>query len=325
VRGADVTLAPVPGPEWDALVAQSGRPYRYSHRSAAGRAFEEAYPSYRFTPLRVEYADGSELLFPLVRVRRRVRQLGTALASPLGLEGRPVAVQGAPRGDHFTQLFAALDGVGQLVVNGGAGGSPPDAGVVSTSATHVVDLRPGYEALWERSFAPSNRNKCRKAERGGVEVAEDSSDEAVDAYYSLYAQASAEWGYDEPPYPSALFRALLAHGSAELWIARLDGRPVAGSIVLRGSHDLCYWSAALDREHRDVAPSNAVLRAVIESGCERGFDYVDLGGSTGLPGVEAFKLSFGGIPVEYRSISLTTTTHRLLEASRRRLARSGRR
>jgi hypothetical protein len=317
-----VELTSVSDAEWDALLARSGRPYRYSHRAAAGRAFEAAYPSYRYAPLHVTYGDGSEMLFALVGVQRRVRQLAMALGMPLGLEGAPVPLRGVVTGAHLEQLFAALDGIGQLVVSGGAGGSPPDVGASSTNETHVVDLRRGFDTLWNDVFGAKTRNMCRKAERAGVEVTRDTSDPAVDAYYALYAKAAAGWGYGEPPYPRALFEALLAGGDAELWIARLDGRPVGGAIVLRGSHDLCYWSASVDREHRDVAPGNAILRAVIESGCDRGFEYADLGGSTGLPGVAAFKRSFGGSPVEYRSISLTTKAHRVLEGSRRRLARS---
>ena len=324
MSGAAATLTTLPDPEWDSLVAGAGTPFRFSHRATAGRAFESAFPSYRYTPLRASFADGTELLIGVVRAQRRLRQLSMAMAMPLGLEGTPVVLRGTLTAEHLEQLFAALGDVGQLVVSGGAGGSPPRTATTSPHVTHVVDLRPGYEALWNGAFGAKTRNMCRKADRAGVVVAIETSEEALGAYYGLYCGAAAGWGYDEPPYPRALVEGMIAGGAAELWIARLDGAVIAGAIVLVGSHDLCYWSAALDREHRNAAPSNAIVRAVIESGCERGFEYIDLGGSEGLPRVEAFKRSFGAEPVEYVSVTLTTGAHRLIEGSRRRLARSGR-
>ena len=161
---------------------------------------------------------------------------------------------------------------------------------------------------------------CRKAEREGVTVADESQTAAED-YYALYEKTARGWGREQPPYPRELFAALIGSGAAELWIGRLEGRPVAGALVLRGSHDLLYWSGAMDREHASVAPSNAVLRALIESACGRGIDYLDFGASTGLPGVEAFKRSFGATPREFISISLSSRRHRGLEWSRRHVAR----
>jgi CelD/BcsL family acetyltransferase involved in cellulose biosynthesis len=241
---------------------------------------------------------------------------------PLGLEGTPLAAAGAARGEHLLALFRALPDCGSLIVSGGAGGSPPAAGVLSRSVTHVLDLQPGFDAVWNERFSAKNRNMCRKADRGGVVVNAESSQEAARAYHALYAAAAEDREQQADRYPQALFSAFLESGSAELWLARADSEVVAGALLLRGSQDLLYWSGAMKREHRHLAPSNAVLRAAIASGCERGFRYFDFGASTGLSGVEAFKRSFGAQPRACFSTALSTRRNRQLERARRLLARS---
>ena len=114
-------------------------------------------------------------------------------------------------------------------------------------------------------------------------------DEAVAAYWSLYETASRERGHAQPSHPRELFSALLDSGHAELWLARLDGRVLAGGMMLRGSDDLLYWSGAMDRRHQAVAPSNAVLREAIRSACSQDIAYFDFGASSGNAGVERFK------------------------------------
>jgi CelD/BcsL family acetyltransferase involved in cellulose biosynthesis len=315
----------VPGDaEWDEALAASGRPYRFSHRAAAGRAFEAAYPSYRFEPRRVSYDDGTVMLLPLVRVRRRVGALGMALCMPLGLEGTPLVLDGEVTPAHVHGLLDALDEIGMLQVHGGAGASPPATGRVTDGLTHTLDLRPGFERLWEEAFSSKNRNVCRKADRAGVEVSEESTADGAAAYYALYATTSKGWGYAEPPYPQRLIGALVGSGTAELWLARLEGQPIAGALLLRGSQDLLYWSGALDRERQAVSPTNAVLRTAIESACARGIAYFDFGASTGLTGVEKFKASFGAQPCEYRSVELRSRAYAALEGVRAGLS-AGRR
>jgi hypothetical protein len=314
------SLTELSGAAWDAAVAASGEQFRFSHRADAGAAFQRAFPSYEFRPCRVDYADATSLLWPLVAVRRRLDALSTYLAMPLGLEGRPIVAAGAPRPQHVEALFASLQ-CGRLDVCGGAGGSPPGAGRLASFSTHVLDLTPGYAAVWSDSFPAKTRNMCRKAERGGLTVEQDASPESIAAYAALYRASSKVWGYDTPPYPDVLFEALLASEWAELWLARIDGAIVGGAVMLRGSDDLLYWSGAMNRDYRHLAPSNAIIRAVVEDACERGIAYLDFGASAGLSGVEAFKRSFGAQERDYTVATLSTWGYRQLERVQQGAAR----
>jgi len=313
VRDLDV-LAP---DAWDAATVATEAPLRFSHRAAAGRAFEAAYPEYDYEPCRVEYDDGTTLLVPLVRVGRRLGALTTMLGMPLGLEGRPLVIAGELRPGHLHGLFAALEGCGRLVVHGGAGGPLAADGPGEHASTHILELAPGFEMLWEQSFSSKNRNSTRKAEKAGIEVGRADD---VGAYHALYSAASRAWGYSDPPYPRALLDALMDSGHAELWLGRLDGTPVAGAFLLRGSDDVFYWSGAVAAEHRTLAPGNAVITTAVKSACERGLGYFDFGASTGLPGVSAFKESFGASEVRYGTVDLASRRYRAATAAQRMLA-----
>jgi hypothetical protein len=298
VRSLEVLTADA----WDAAIAAAGASFRFSHRASAGRAFEATYAEYEFEPCHVAYEDGTTLLVPLVRANRRVSALTMMLGMPLGLEGRPLVVDGELRGGHLRGLFSALPGCGRLTVHGGAGGDLPPDEMRSEASTHVLELASGFETLWEQSFSSKNRNSTRKAEKAGIEVgpAEDAA-----AYHALYAAAARAWGYSGPPYPRRLLDALMESGHAELWLGRLNGDPIAGAFLLRGSDDVLYWSGAVAAEHRALAPGNAVIKAAIQSACDRGITYFDFGASTGLPGVSAVKESCGAAEVHYGTVDLT--------------------
>jgi hypothetical protein len=302
--------------EWDAALEAAGEPYRFSHRAAAGRAFEAAYREYSFEPYRVEFGDGAVMLVPLVRVTRRLRALTMMLGMPRGLEGTPLVLEGETGPGHIAGLFAALAGCGHLTINGGAGGSPPANAAAGRATTHVLDLTVGFEQLWNEAFSPKNRNKCRKAENAGVQAQNESTPAMARVYHEIYAAASAKWGYTEPPYPPELFAALLESPDAQLWIARLDQEPIAGTVLLRGSHDLLSWSTAILPGRQELAPNNALLRAAIEAACDAGVRYVDFGASEGLPGVAKFKESFGAQPQDYAIVELSSLPNRVLERVR---------
>jgi CelD/BcsL family acetyltransferase involved in cellulose biosynthesis len=71
----------------------------------------------------------------------------------------------------------------------------------------------------------------------------------------------------------------------------------------------------MDREHRSAAPSNAVIRAAIESGCERGLGFFDFGASGPLLGVQAFKEAFGAQERTYTASTFRTQRFRVGDAA----------
>jgi hypothetical protein len=299
---------------WDRELAAAGVPYRFSQRADAVVACERAYPEYSGRLFEAVYADGARTLFPGVIAKRRLRALTAFLAMPLGWEGTPIALRGGVTAGQVEHFFRSLDGVGALRISGGAAGSPPSVGRVKDLSTHVLDLTPGFDFLWNHRFSGKNRNTCRKAEKSGIAVRTMEAVHGADLYYDLYAPAAREWGQAEPAYPRALFQALATSPHVEFWLGFKDETVVSGAVLLLGSQDVFYWSGAMARAFAAASPSNLVLRDAIRSACARGFRSMDFGASEGLPGVRKFKQSFGAEPRPFRSVTLGTLGNRMAEA-----------
>lgn len=325
----------LPADAWDEALAASGQRFRFSHRAEAGLELERAYPSYEALRLEASWSDGSRWLLPLVRVRRRLRVLDRLEGMPLGWEGTPLDV-GTPMGggagaaldtgvedgestgeaagpgqDRLRPLLRSLGG-GSIRVNGGPWGTPPGAGREAVGHASVLDLTPGWDRIWSAAFSGKNRTSCRKAEKGGVVARPDADGEHVADYWRLYSDAATGWGYETPPYPRALVEGLARSPHAELWMAFVGERPAAGALLLAGSHDLFYWSGAMDRELGGLYPANAVLRHAIEAACARGYETFDFGASAGLDGVRRFKESFGAEPRPVFAAQAERGAHRIL-------------
>lgn len=303
--------------EWQILLLNSEKPFRFSHRFDAGAALECAYPRFRHTPMEVRFANGSRVLFPMVKVRHRGFKLTSWFSMPLDWEGSPIILEGGFGGDELEGFFRSLGSGASLWLVGGAGGDPVDPATLGSGwrveerQTHVLELGRDFEEVWLRSFSSKNRNSCRKAEREGVRVTSDGGAAAFGEYYSLYIQASSEWGYGTPPYPDVLFRALSRSDHAKVWLAWAPGevRPVAGAVVLLGNLDAFYWSGAMRRTHGWLSPMNAILKAVIRDACRSGLRYVDFGASPPGSGVGKFKESFGAHPRRVTALHKATRLH----------------
>ncbi len=304
---------------WDELLRNSGVPFRFSQTSAAVHGLASARPGYLARAYRVQTDEGDDVLLPTVRVPRRFRALSLLEAMPLSWQGSPLVLSGTVTERALRGVVRGVPDVGALRVTGGplAGGTDVadtlSALVDGHSETHLLDLRPGFEALWESGFAGKNRNVCRKAEKAGIQVGREAPAEALGAYFPLYVEATRHWGYAEPPYSRALFAALMAAPGVEFVLARLEGRVVAGTVSLLGSHDAFQWTTVMDRSVSSLSPTNALLKWVIEDACQRGLDWYDMGSSAGLPGVASFKESFGARRVTFPNLTVRSTLNQVLE------------
>jgi CelD/BcsL family acetyltransferase involved in cellulose biosynthesis len=173
--------------------------------------------------------------------------------------------------------------------------------------TAVIDLSRGaQEAL--RGVAGVTRRMAGQAARRGVNCAPLRSGMGVSTYYSILREASERWGLARPPFPKELLEALVAFGGddVEIWFAQCDAHPIAGGIVLYGSQELFFWSAAMRQSFAHLRPSNALNFALIHAGAERRVNWYNLGASEGLPGVERFKRGLGARSLTYAALQHET-------------------
>jgi lipid II:glycine glycyltransferase (peptidoglycan interpeptide bridge formation enzyme) len=143
------------------------------------------------------------------------------------------------------------------------------------------------------------RRMAGQAVRKGVTVAREPR--AAETYYRLLEESAKRWGLGRPHLPPVIFDALVELGGddVEIWIARYNKEAIAGGVMLYGSTEAFFWSAAMRGEYSSLRPSNLLNVEMIKWAVERGMHWYNLGASEGLAGVERFKESLGAQPVDY--------------------------
>jgi hypothetical protein len=173
--------------------------------------------------------------------------------------------------------------------------------------SHVLDLEGGFEHVWKTRFAGGARTNVRKAEKVGIVVERGRSEKHIAAFYELFDRSLERWAgrQHEPAWLTRLrahrrdpIRKFLhladALGDAfGVWLASLEGRPVAAAIVLLGSN-AHYTRGAMDAELAGPTRANYLLHArAIEHACDAGCRHYHFGESGSSSSLAQFKTRFG--------------------------------
>lgn len=200
---------------------------------------------------------------------------------------------------------------------------------VTPRQTHVLDLRPGLDAL-RRSYHATKRNQLSKPLRLPSRIACNSlltSGAAdLDAYFDVYADSLRRWGRAGGfPYPRSLFQDLLGSGCARLWTHHVQGRLACAVWLLESRHQALYWQGVsrIGEDQKAAHPMVRLMDAVIQDLCARGVPVLNLGASDGLPQVQRFKQEFGAQPLAYSTLQWESTVWRWLQRARGLRARPG--
>jgi hypothetical protein len=324
-------VSPAPRAMWDdalrsdpaALETQSPA---WSEAMCAAMGFTDVSRAY-------EMADGRQLVLPLLR-----RSVGPV---PLSEGSNPLhcGVGGllAPDGPRPHEVAAVLRDLEQRRVPVRTfwpqpvhaltwAAAAPQAVVVERRA-HLLDLRPGWDALWAKSFSGQRRRGVRTAERHGVKVETGGAGALLPEFYGLLELATARWArmQHEPRWltmarlrgrdPLKKFQAA-ARALGERFrvsIASVEGTPIAGLVVLQG-RNAYYFRGAMDETMRDHRPNDLLHARAVEDACAAGCGAYYMGDSGWSPSAAAFKERFGARPVHYREfrferLPLSRTEH----------------
>lgn len=298
-----VRVTPVDIAEWNAL-DRIGVP-TFQARPAWALALADSNPSLSPGPLACRFDDGATCIVPLVRVRGR---LGWRVYSGTPLGGYTVALNGIgglADAAHASAAYAAVLASGGHSVSitpwplGDADltGLP---GTIVRRETSVIDLTGGAEAALARMDGNSRR-MAGQALRRGVQCELARGQSAIDRYYAMLEESAVRWGRERPTFTKALLEALVARGGddVEIWFAMFEGEPIAGGVMLYGSDEANFWSAAMRSDFGTLRPSNALNVALITAAAQRGARWYNLGESEGLPGVARFKQGLGAATIPY--------------------------
>jgi len=294
-------------------------------RPAWSLALEEAMPSLAAAPLRV-HADGHRFLLPAMRSIHRRTPFREYLAFPLGgytclldETGRVASVVDVET--VLERLHAEVDHI--RLFPWPLAPFPAHAPFLAqVYETAVIDCCGGFDAVLA-GVRGVTRRMAGQAQRRGV-TCERAPAREVGVYYAMLREVSARWPAGRPSISQALLERVLFHGGddAQLWFAYANGRPVAGGVVLFGSDELFFWSAAMDRAAATLRPSNALNLTLLQAACKRGLRWYNLGASEGLGGVARFKHDLGARPVTYAEVRLRRPSYALYERVRSLIART---
>ncbi|GAB4099056.1 lipid II:glycine glycyltransferase FemX [Sinomonas halotolerans] len=149
----------------------------------------------------------------------------------------------------------------------------------------------------------TNRNLHRNIHKKGVTV-RSSDDPAELGILLRLLHATAARGRFTPQsdsYLRTVAQTLMPAGAASLWIAELEGTPIAAALVYDTADTRTYAHAAIDDAHRRLSAGIPLVVALILDAKAKGLAWVDLWGVAPADqpdhrwaGFSAFKKSFGG-------------------------------
>jgi hypothetical protein len=175
--------------------------------------------------------------------------------------------------------------------------APRHGGGTAYASTSVVYLDQGVAV--EAAFSRSARSKLSRAHKAGGVAQPASSD--PEPFIRLYEQSSRTW---RTTYPFNVLRRLAATGLLRLHHVELDGAVESSMAVVCGERHWMYWLGAQSDAGRAAELGYVAMAALLAEAHAAGKAAVNLGASSGLPGVARFKKQFGAVEVpvvEHRS------------------------
>lgn len=301
-----VALTSEPPDGWETLWNADPRATLFLHPRWM-RVLTRAFPGHRAGYLAATEAGRLRGLIPLVTVRRLV--FNQFLSLPFGAHGGPLLASAADT-ETAAALARAFRGLARpWTLRFEMSVFHPDPSLRDALApalgdtfqdfrTHLIDLAPGERKLWERAYRRGTRKCVRFAERAGVTVAIENTPEALDTLHRLHENQGRAW-IGVIPYSLSVIRTAGEEfgDAARVFLARKDGRPVAGCLCLEhGDREIHPWVSGALPEAREWRAFHLVIHTALMDAARRGIRTWHFGGSGGIGGVEYFKESFGAVP-----------------------------
>jgi hypothetical protein len=272
---------------------------------------------------RVYVTPGNRLLVvPMVRRRGLPTRLGTAASMPTHWGFGGVLAPGGVTTDDVNVVLresATRPFVRQMFRP-----NPLHAAQWNTGGTtrvartaHVINLELGAEGVW-KAFKSNARRAVRSSEKKGVTVEHDTRGALLPEFFGLLEISRKRWAMQlhEPAWLArrrnsaidtlAKWQRISAHldGGCHVWIARVDGAPAAGIIVLQGAN-AHYTRGAMDKALAGPSYANFALHwRAIQEACAAGARSYHMGESGTSESMARYKEQFGAQRVDYAELRI---------------------
>jgi FemAB-related protein (PEP-CTERM system-associated) len=277
---------------WDAYVQAHTR-YTTYHGRAFHDAIAEAFgkPSHGL----IAEDESGRIVGVLPLVRQKSLLFGDRLVSlPYANHGGPLS----DSGEVADALFRAAPELGdELGCNRVEVRDHEDHDIDWPAGTDKVLMTlelPGTPEELGKAIGAKLRSQCRRALKEGATVAHGGTD-LIPEFYQVFAVNMRDLG--TPVYPRRWFEVLARHlgESMRLLVVRLEGRPVAGCVLLRWNDTMeIPWAASL-REYNRYSVNMLLYREALDLAIESGCREFDFGRSTRGAGTWKFKQQWGAV------------------------------
>ncbi len=162
-----------------------------------------------------------------------------------------------------------------------------------TPYNFILDLSPSLEELL-KNFKSKTRYNIRLAQRKGVEVKIDNSDEAFEFFLKLMKETTQRQGFyaHEEDYYREMWATLQNQKSvinssstktlkADLMVAKYKGEIITAWMLFWFGETMYYPYGASTRKYREVMANNLVMWEAIKLAKKRGCNYFDMWGALG--------------------------------------------
>lgn len=151
-----------------------------------------------------------------------------------------------------------------------------------TKYTFVLDLTKSEEQLMKEMHNKTRYN-IRLAQKHGVVIKEDTSNQAFESYLALSEETTKRQGFyaHNHAYHHAMWETMQHQGLARLFTATYEGEVLAAWIIFCHKKAMYYPYGASSRNHREVMAPNLLLWELMRWGKQHGFTSFDLWGALG--------------------------------------------
>ncbi len=284
--GTSRVIDPLHDQRWNAFV-DSHRYGSIYHHSSWLRVIRETYGQLQPKALVIEDAQAniiSAVPFCIVKSRftgtRIVSLPFTSYCDPLvsGREDCSLLLDG------IFGLMTSLNGTGpyyELRVFRSVG-DVDDARLKKNSyhKIHVLSLEGGLEKIARAFHKDCVRKSIRKARRSGVTVRIAQREDDLRDYYHMHAQTRKRLGFPIQPYRFFTNMWHVMGDRLSLFVAELDGRPIAGLITFTYRDTMSMEHIGSDPAFLSARPNHLLYYKAIETACDQGCRYADFGKTT---------------------------------------------
>ncbi|WP_336711034.1 lipid II:glycine glycyltransferase FemX [Arthrobacter sp. USHLN218] len=269
-------------------------------RSLGKKVFEQGGDGWSFLAVQEKTPLGSFLYTPYGPTAADVPALGNALEALAGLARAEGAhyVRVEPVGaDLGADAAAVLSGLGLVK-------APAD---IQPHLTWMVDLTQDEDAILA-GMRSTSRNLYRNIHKKGVtfEVSTDPEDISILLGFLHDVSERADFKAQSDDYLTHAARTLIPAGAAKLFIAKLDGTPIAAALSYDTDTTRVYAHAAADDTHRKLNAGIPLVVNMMMDAKHDGMSRFDMWGVSPedepdhkWAGFSRFKRSFGGFEVAY--------------------------